>query len=231
MTRQTNIGVLALQGDFAEHVRMLQLAREKFQQKGVDYTVSEVRTVDQLAQCDALVIPGGESTAISLIAERTGMLEPLRKFVKVDKKPVWGTCAGMILLSERATKTSKGGQQLIGGLDVTVIRNHFGRQLESFTMPLKLPFLDDEPHSCVFIRAPIIQSLDASIEQETVEALKAGERGTPQVIASIPADQSKDGKETIVAVRQGNVVGMSFHPELTNDPRVHEWWLQECVAF
>ena len=119
-----------------------------------------MRTPKELATCSALILPGGESTTISLIAERSRLLEPLRDFVKVQQKPVWGTCAGMILLAEQANRTKRGGQQLIGGLDVCVNRNHFGRQVESFECLLEMPFLEGGlAFRGVFIRAPVVESL------------------------------------------------------------------------
>ncbi|KAA8563870.1 hypothetical protein EYC84_011885 [Monilinia fructicola] len=146
------IGVLALQGAFNEHIQLLRSASQilatKFQTTShqthdldIKYHFIEVRTESELDSCDALIIPGGESTAISLVAQRSGLLEPLRDFVKVHRRPTWGTCAGLILLSESANRTKAGGQELIGGLDVRVNRNHFGRQVESFSADLNLPFL------------------------------------------------------------------------------------------
>ena len=116
------VGVLALQGAFLEHAAML---------RGLGAEVVEVRKPQQLADLDGLVMPGGESTTMGLVAERWGLVEPLRAWVRMGK-PVWGTCAGMILLAEHAVGQKQGGQPLIGGLDVTVNRNYFGRQNQSF---------------------------------------------------------------------------------------------------
>lgn len=226
------IGVLALQGAFLEHVQHLEKARSSV---GVDYAVLEVRTVEQLAQCQALVIPGGESTSISLVAERSGLLEPLRDFVKKDKKPVWGTCAGMILLAEEATRTKKDGQELIGGLDVRVARNHFGRQTDSFIMDLPMPFLKDQKQfPCVFIRAPVVEAVITKDNQTAESNVRAPDVGMPSsdevnVLSTIPADKAKDGEEKIIAVQQDNVFGISFHPELSSDTSIHEWWIKNCV--
>lgn len=226
------IGVLALQGAFLEHVQHLERVRSSV---GVDYAVLEVRTVEELAQCQALVIPGGESTSISLVAERSGLLEPLRDFVKKDKKPVWGTCAGMILLAEEATRTKKDGQELIGGLDVRVARNHFGRQADSFIMELPMPFLKDQtPFPCVFIRAPIVEAVISKDNQTAESNVRAPTVGNPssdavKVLSTIPAEKAKDGKEKIIAVQQDNVFGISFHPELSADTSIHEWWIKNCV--
>lgn len=238
-TKTVTVGVLALQGAFIEHVKHLQVAAKQI--KDAEFSIIEVRTVPELESCDALVLPGGESTAISLVAERTGMLQPLRDFVKKQRKPVWGTCAGMILLAEEATRTKRDGQELIGGLDVRVIRNHFGRQAASFTTKLDLAFMGEtEPFQCVFIRAPVV---DVVIDNVQAKPIPEGDVIAPSVkpadpayqvapvkiLATIPASDSKSGKDTIVAVEQGNVVGTSFHPELTEDVRLHKWWLEHRV--
>jgi 5'-phosphate synthase pdxT subunit len=164
------------------------------------------------------------------------MLEPLREFVKGKRKPVWGTCAGLILLAEEATRTKRDGQELIGGLDVRVVRNHFGRQAESFIAPIDLPFLglDTTPFDCVFIRAPIVDCIltkgsgTTAIPNDLVSAPKIDDTtiGPVEVLARY---KNKAGEESIVAVRQGNRFGTSFHPELTPDTRVHEWWLSNFV--
>lgn len=236
------IGVLALQGAFVEHIKHLQSALANL---GLSGDVIEVRTPAQLAQCSALVIPGGESTSISLVAERTGLLEPLRSFVRDPTRAVWGTCAGLILLAQQATRTTRdGGQQLLGGLDVRVARNHFGRQTESFTAALKMPLVlgtdaETKPFDCVFIRAPIVESINATkLNQSTpvvVEDLVSAPdlpKDSPkvQVLATLPAELARNGKEAIVAVTQGtNILGTSFHPELTEDTRLHEWWIKTMV--
>ncbi|KAK7192403.1 hypothetical protein DPSP01_004988 [Paraphaeosphaeria sporulosa] len=263
------VGVLALQGAFSEHVQLLRAAAESLALKGAPaqsppkWSFVEVRTPDELARCDGLIIPGGESTAISLVAARSGLLEPLRDFVKVLRKPTWGTCAGLILLAESANRTKKGGQDLIGGLDVRVNRNHFGRQVESFQANLQLSFLGDtvdksanEPYRCVFIRAPVVEKIlphrdGVQTEEQSREATvvapskapgdKLAEKETTaqvEVMATLPTqtpalqanpEHDHAGSEDIIAVRQGNVLGISFHPELTADPRIHVWWLGEVL--
>ncbi|KAK9375915.1 class I glutamine amidotransferase-like protein [Lipomyces chichibuensis] len=238
------VGILALQGAFMEHKLHLQKAiRHASPGSPLDtakFEIIEVRTPEQLGSADALVIPGGESTAISLIAERTGLLEPLRQFVRVDRKPVWGTCAGLILLSDEASKAKKGGQELIGGLHVRCQRNHFGRQTESFVCNLPLPFVGDDepPFSGVFIRAPIVEKVltgadaTADVAEGVVRApnldIDSYKYAQIEVISSLPPTQGSEAGD-IVAVRQGNIFGTSFHPELTPDIRLHGWWLQECV--
>lgn len=202
------VGVLALQGGFAEHTRLVRAATA---QLPAAVAPAEVRTPADLARCDALIIPGGESTAMALVAARSGLLDPLRHFVTVLRKPTWGTCAGLILLAESAN-AAKGGQDLVGGLAVRVYRNYFGRQTESFEAPLALPFLGRgaAPFPGVFIRAPVVEAV---LDPDAVE-----------VLATLP------GAETdVVAVRQANVLGTSFHPELTADVRIHVWWLREMV--
>ncbi|TKA67987.1 hypothetical protein B0A49_07643 [Cryomyces minteri] len=261
------VGVLALQGAFAEHIYLLIQATKHLPQ-GLTWHFVEVRTPDQLAECDALILPGGESTTMSLVAARSGMLEPLRQFVKVHRRPTWGTCAGLILLAESANRTKKGGQDLIGGLDVRVNRNHFGRQTESFTADLDLPFLSGSSASktevdtrtksfrSVFIRAPIVERIlphqpgaqdsESRISDTVVAPSRppAAEDAAAQkavaaqveVMARLPGratglETGQTAREAgeegdIVAVRQGNVFGTSFHPELTGDERIHVWWLK-----
>ena len=192
--------MLALQGAFLEHVAML---------RGLGADVIEVRKPEQLADIDGLVMPGGESTTMGLVAERWGLVEPLRAWVRAGK-PVWGTCAGMILLADHAVGQKQGGQPLIGGLDVTVNRNYFGRQNQSFEVLLDAPVLGDEPFRAVFIRAPAI--------------LEAGQG--VQVLAEAPGHD----EQVIVAVRQGPILATAFHPELTDDPRWHRLFLDVVEA-
>jgi 5'-phosphate synthase pdxT subunit len=249
------IGVLALQGAFVEHISLLERAATHTPSlQKHNLTFIQVRTPPELSSCAALILPGGESTAISLIAARCGLLEPLREFVKLHRRPVWGTCAGLILLAESANKSRTAGQELIGGLDVRVQRNYFGRQVESFEADLKLNFLEgQEAFHSVFIRAPVVEKvLDAGEVAALEEAARNGEgdvvkapavRGTKaevEILCRLPGrakalrDQTataemlgEDGD--IVAVRQGNVFGTSFHPELTGDERIHAWWLEEVI--
>ncbi|PHH88546.1 hypothetical protein CDD83_7413 [Cordyceps sp. RAO-2017] len=221
------VGVLALQGGFAEHVKLLRAAADLVRPRPALETV-EVRTPAELARCDGLIIPGGESTTISLVAAQSGLLEPLRDFVKVQRKPVWGTCAGLILLSEQANATKKGGQELIGGLGVRVHRNHFGRQIESFEAELDLPFLPDgsAPFPGVFIRAPVVEEL---LPGAPVAVLATLPGRLDRMRPGVSQASARGADADIVAVRQGNVFGTSFHPELTPDPRIHAWWLQEML--
>lgn len=258
------IGVLAIQGAFLEHLTLLKKASTQLDKHNVEFRFIEVRTSTELCQCDALIIPGGESTTISLVAARTDLLESLRGFVKVERKPVWGTCAGLILLAEAANSIKKGGQELIGGLDVRVNRNHFGRQIESFQTDVDLPFLQqvDVPSRSfpgVFIRAPVVEKILPNMEgvqtgeQEMPDSVVApskqvrdekAQAATSQVVevmAVLPGRMRRaaekgaeiaasDEAGDIIAVRQGNVFGTSFHPELTGDSRMHIWWLQQVLA-
>ncbi|KAK4663437.1 Senecionine N-oxygenase [Podospora pseudopauciseta] len=207
------IGVLALQGGVVEHIALLNRASASY--PSVTFHFLEVRTPEQLSLCDALIIPGGESTTMAIVARRLGLLEPLREFVKINNKPVWGTCAGLVMLAEEASATKQGGQELIGGLDVRVLRNKFGTQVQSFVADLNLDFLGEGegPFRGVFIRAPVVE--------EVIDG-----NGRVKVLGTV----KKPGEEEdIVAVRQGNVFGTSFHPELTGDVRVHAWWLGNVV--
>ena len=190
------IGILALQGAFAEHAAMIR-------QLGAQAV--EVRKPEQLTGLDGLILPGGESTTMGLIAERQGMVAPLRAWVH-GGRPTWGTCAGMILMADRVTDQKLGGQPLIGGLDVTVNRNYFGRQTESFEAMLDAPRIGATPFRALFIRAPAIVQYGPSVE----------------ALAKMPGR----GDAVVVAVRQENRLATAFHPELTNDPRWHRLFLQ-----
>lgn len=257
MTITITVGVLALQGAFYEHIKLLKQAISQLAEEAV-WDIVEVRTAQELKKCDALIIPGGESTTVSLVAARSNLLEPLREFVKVRRKPTWGTCAGLILLAESANRTKKGGQELIGGIDVRVNRNHFGRQTESFEADLNLPFLKDGPSATptpfkgIFIRAPVVERILPSVAGEQLE--EAGQEETViapgkddtasvwpvEIMATLPGRSRKladkigvsgfdEDTGDIVAVRQQNVFGTSFHPELTSDASIHVWWLRQVL--
>ena len=188
------IGVLALQGDFAEHIKVLR-------HLGVD--TREIRLADELANIDGLIIPGGESTTIGKLAVDFGLMQPLREFG--GEQPIWGTCAGAILLSKDARRQ----QPLLGLMDITVERNAFGRQVDSFEVDLDVPALarvssQNPPFSAVFIRAPLIESLNG----DDVQALS----------------QLDDGR--VVAAQQGHFLATAFHPELSDDDRFHRYFVQ-----
>ena len=186
------IGVLALQGDFAEHIAML---------KRLKVETSEVRLPEQLNGLDGLIIPGGESTTIGKLAVAYNLVEPLKLFGQ--RHAIWGTCAGAIFISKDVSRD----QPLLELMDIKVERNAFGRQVDSFEADLNIPELKQatgtkEDYHAIFIRAPIIESVDADAK----------------ILASVP-----DGR--IVAAQQGHLLATSFHPELTNDTRFHEYFL------
>jgi 5'-phosphate synthase pdxT subunit len=179
------IGVLALQGAFAEHVAAL---------RAIGVEAVEVRLPEHLDDVDGLIIPGGESTTMRRLIARWGLREPILALA-ADGKPLFGTCAGMIVLS----KQIEGGEEpVLPLLDVTVERNAFGRQLDSFETELSVPLLGDTPVHAVFIRAPVIESVGPDVD----------------VIARLD-----DGR--IVAVRERNIIATSFHPELAGETRFH----------
>jgi pyridoxal 5'-phosphate synthase pdxT subunit len=182
------IGVLAIQGDFAEHIVML---------KRLGVQTAEVRLPAHLAGLDGLIMPGGESTTIGKLAVDYALLEPLREFGKAHA--IWGTCAGAIFLSKDARRD----QPLLGIMDITVQRNAFGRQVDSFEADLAIPELGQgAPYHAIFIRAPLIESV----------------QGNAKILSCLP-----DGR--IVAAIQGKLLATSFHPELTRDARFHEFFL------
>ncbi|KAG6013046.1 hypothetical protein E4U54_007158 [Claviceps lovelessii] len=222
------IGVLALQGGFVEHINLVRTAAEHLK---LNVKTIEVRTAEELATCDGLIIPGGESTTISFVAAQSGLLEPLRDYVKTQKRPVWGTCAGLILLSDEANATKKDGQELIGGLSVRVHRNHFGRQIESFESDMDLPFLGEgsAPFPGVFIRAPVVEEI-LSASGSDVQVLAKLPGRVDRMKSGVSQANTKNDSGDIIAVRQGNIMGTSFHPELTDDARIHAWWLRSIIG-
>ena len=207
------IGVLALQGDVREHVRALE---------EVGARARPVRRVDELDALDGLVVPGGESTTIGKLAVDFGLLEPIQKLIG-NGLPVYGSCAGMIML---ATEVLDGrpDQRAFGGIDMTVRRNAFGRQVESFEAPVDLFGLDGGPFHAVFIRAPWVERVG-----EGVEVLGRVASGPPgPVRGAAPDDAEPAGARAagrIVAVRQRSLLATAFHPELTGDPRVHRYFV------
>ena len=188
------IGVLALQGDFREHIAAVHASGHQ----GL-----EVRRISELEQCQALILPGGESTAIALLAKNYQLLGPLRERIS-QGMPTYGSCAGMILLADRIIDGAP-DQETIGGIDMTVRRNAFGRQVDSFES--ELDFAGSNLHA-VFIRAPWVEQIGSQV----------------QVISKVVAP---DGAEHAVAVRQGHLLATSFHPELTHDLAVHRYFFDE----
>jgi 5'-phosphate synthase pdxT subunit len=196
VTDRPTIGVLALQGDVREHLRAL---------AGSGAEAVAVRRPGELDEVDGLVIPGGESTTIGKLAAAFELTEPLRKRI-ASGMPAYGSCAGMILLADRVLDGVE-GQQTLGGLDVTVRRNAFGRQVDSFEETIALSGVPSGPFHAVFIRAPWVESVGPDVEVlGTVESGPAAGR--------------------IVAVRQGGLLATSFHPELAGDARVHALFVE-----
>jgi 5'-phosphate synthase pdxT subunit len=187
------IGVLALQGDFSEHASVLQ---------NLGAETCEVRLPRELTGLDGLIIPGGESTTVGKLAEDYGLIQPMREFGQTHA--IWGTCAGSIILSKDARRT----QPLLQLMDITVSRNAFGRQVDSFETDLQIDCLksldkNNPPFHAIFIRAPLIESVG----------------GSAKVLARLP-----DGR--IVAAQQGKLLATSFHPELTLDDRFHRFFME-----
>jgi len=195
------IGVLALQGDVREHLRAL---------RSVGAEPVPVRRPEDLADLDGVVIPGGESTAIGKLAVAFGLLEPLRTAV-AGGLPAYGSCAGMILLAD-AVVDGRPDQPLIGGLDLVVRRNAFGRQVDSFEAELEMTGVSGGPVHGVFIRAPEVESAGAAVE----------------VLATLP--RADGAAARIVAVRRGGLLATAFHPELTGDLRVHELFVRMVAS-
>ncbi|MDR6970753.1 pyridoxal 5'-phosphate synthase glutaminase subunit PdxT [Leifsonia shinshuensis] len=187
------VGVLALQGDFREHLAVL---------RGLGADAVPVRRPAELDEIGGLVIPGGESSVMDKLSRSFGLAGPLREAI-AGGLPVYGTCAGLILLADRVLD-GIAGQQTLGGLDVAVRRNAFGSQVDSFETDLDIPAVGDAPMHAVFIRAPIVESV--------------GEKAT--ALARV-------GDGRVVAVEQGNLLGTSFHPEITGDTRFHEYFLSK----
>lgn len=194
-----HIGVLALQGAFARHV-------EAIRRCGAE--ASEVRSADQLTRCDALVIPGGESTTMLNLLRTFEMVEPLGKLLG-DGMPTFGTCAGMILLAA-SVSDGRPDQTSFGAIDIDVRRNGYGRQVDSFEADLDVAVLGPPPLRAVFIRAPVVERVGDGVEVLATE------------------DASGSGPVPVLC-RQGPVLVSSFHPELTDDDRLHRWFLDEVA--
>jgi 5'-phosphate synthase pdxT subunit len=189
----SSIGVLALQGDFREHINVL---------RELGVAAAPVRLPADLEGVDGLIIPGGESTVMGKLMVAYGLLQPLQHLI-AGGLPVWGTCAGLILLS-RATDNALAEQPLLAAMNIRTCRNAFGPQRASFETMLDVPVLGKEPYPAVFIRGPVIEAVDEGVD----------------VLARLPIDQ-----EPIVAVRQGPLLGTAFHPEVTGDTRFHDYFL------
>jgi len=194
------IGVLALQGDVQEHIQSL---------SDCGVIALAVKTDSQIRSIDALVIPGGESTTIAKLARSFDLMDLIRDRIK-EGMPTYGSCAGMILLAEKVEDAIT-GQETFGGIDMTVRRNAFGRQIDSFETDLKFKGITEPAVRAVFIRAPWVESIGKQVE----------------VLAQI-TDES--GKAHPVAVRQGRLLATSFHPELTGDSRIHKYFVEQICS-
>jgi pyridoxal 5'-phosphate synthase pdxT subunit len=201
VSRSPIIGVLALQGDVREHIRALTAC-------GAD--VRPVRRPEDLEGLDGIVLPGGESTTIDKLSRIFGLREPLIKALEAGL-PAYGSCAGMILLAKNVLDGTK-DQQTFGALDITVRRNAFGRQVESFETDVDLDGIDGGPMHAVFIRAPWVESMDDGVE----------------VLGAVVPPGIAESK--IIAVRHQNVLATSFHPEVTNDLRIHRYFVDLVCA-
>ncbi len=193
------IGVLALQGDFREHINSL---------SDCGVNAVPVKTKEEILEVDGLVIPGGESTTIAKLARTFNLFDLIKKRI-ADGMPTYGSCAGMILLADRVEDAIV-GQESFGGIDMTVRRNAFGRQVDSFETDLKFEGITQPSIRAVFIRAPWVESVGAGVQ--------------------ILAEVSIDGSKHPVAVRQGNLLATSFHPELTGDNRIHKFFVEQICA-
>lgn len=185
------IGVLALQGDVREHIRML---------TALDADTEQIRRPEQLPRIDGLILPGGESSVIDKLSRAIGLRDPLTEAIAAGL-PVLGTCAGMILLADRIID-GIAGQQTFGGMDITVRRNAFGSQVESFETDLEIPVIGAPPVHAAFIRAPVVVAHGPGVS----------------VLGCLP-----DGR--VVAVRQGALIATAFHPEVTGESRIHRLFL------
>ena len=194
------IGVLALQGDFREHIKSL---------SDCGVVASAVKTKGEILEIDALVLPGGESTTIAKLARSFDLFDLIQKRIS-DGMPTYGSCAGMILLADRIEDAIV-GQESFGGIDMTVRRNAFGRQVDSFETELKFEGITQPSIKAVFIRAPWVEQVGSNV----------------QVLAEV---KNNDGSTHPVAVRQGNLLATSFHPELTGDNRVHKFFIEQICS-
>jgi pyridoxal 5'-phosphate synthase pdxT subunit len=200
------VGVLGIQGDIEENVLATAEALKKLNLRG---TVESVRYSESIADLDGLILPGGESTVIgSLLSIQGKVFQTIEKKIK-EGMPVLGTCAGLIMLSKRTYDKVVGEtkQKLFGMLDVVIERNAFGRQHESFEVDLKIPVLGNEPFRGIFIRSPIVNNVGESVT----------------ILTKL--------NDKIVAVKQNNIIGTSFHPELSTDRRLHELFIKDILEF
>ncbi|HXG37020.1 MAG TPA: pyridoxal 5'-phosphate synthase glutaminase subunit PdxT [Dehalococcoidia bacterium] len=191
------IGVLALQGDFAEHEAAL---------RHLGVNVRQVRKPEHLAGLEGLIIPGGESTTLSRLIQDYLFLGPLQKLT-ASGVPVWGTCAGMILMAAQVDSLN---YPTLGVINIAVERNGYGRQVNSFQVQVPVEALGKDPFPAIFIRAPLVAKVGPGV----------------RVLAQLPREDGIDGNKPVIAVRQGDFLATAFHPELTEDTRFHEYFLE-----
>lgn len=203
--KQVQIGILAIQGDIEENLSATNLALSEL---GIKGNAAAVKYANEIANVDGLILPGGESTVIGTLAKLSGTTQSIKDRIN-DGMPVMGTCAGMIMLARRAYDKVVGEtkQQLLNVLDITVERNAFGRQDDSFEAELEIPLIGDRSFNGVFIRAPVVTEMKDGVD----------------AIATL--------NNKIVAVKQENVIGTSFHPELSNDTRLHRYFAQLVIDY
>lgn len=196
------IGIIGLQGAVSEHIEATERAMDKLSIRGEAIWISGPGQLDGV---DGIIIPGGESTTIGKLMQGTKTLERVRKIAE-EGTPVLGTCAGLVVMAKRGDEqVMRTGQPLLGLIDIAVVRNAFGRQRESFEAELDIPMLGEKPFPGIFIRAPAVKEVGSDVE----------------VIAEFM------GK--VVGVKQKNLIAVAFHPELTNDTRLHEYFLKMCL--
>ena len=197
------VGILGVQGNIQEHADSTRAAMKRLRASG---DVIIVKNSEDLKKCDGLIIPGGESTAIWKLAKKTDIFSQIKKFAK-EGKPILGTCAGLVVLAKKGnSQVKQTGQELFKLMDIKVNRNAFGRQKDSFSVDIKIPRVSEKPLHCVFIRAPAVEKV----------------WGDAKVLAKY--------KGKIVAVQQDNLLGLSFHPELTENTKFHEYFLKMVLA-
>ena len=231
--RGPRIGVFALQGAVSEHLDAI----KKLGGCPVALKYPEqIRSTEE--PLDGIILPGGESTTMSIVGEQTGIFPALREWVLEKRKPIWGTCAGMILLSDHCVKTSA-GQSLLGGLDAHVCRNFFGSQIYSTEMPLSVQGLQgDSTYPAIFIRAPailrcgkdvqVLASIRASPHKFAIDEVKAYLDSEKELGTEVKEGDSGE-IDVKVAVKSGNILATAFHPELSDDLRWHRYFFDMCT--
>jgi len=198
MSKDPRVGILAIQGDVREHINHLNAIGAQ----GV-----AVRALSELEDLQGLIIPGGESTTMSILAKKNNLFGRLRELA--SEIPMYGSCAGLIMLADKILD-GRADQETVGGLNIVAARNAFGRQVDSFEIDLQMPKLGEQPFRGIFIRAPLVVSVGESVE----------------ILAQIPKETFGDDQDRIVAVRQGNLIATSFHPEILPDVRIHQYFLE-----